>query len=134
MFSCRNVYGWGALYLHFPLSMKNLRKIIADKKSTLSMKCPIYEMSYLWIVRLWNVQSMKCSIYKMSFFKMSQRPCTLYISPICQLHMFMWNLAKSFRHEIYIFPKMKNWKMHNFMRGKGWELSILNPNYLKLPA
>ena len=40
--------------------VKNISSVY--EKSSLSMKCPIYEISYLW-----NVQSMKCLIYKMSY-------------------------------------------------------------------
>ena len=48
-----------ALYLHFPLSMKNLRKEnFVDKKSPLSMEN---------LLCLSNVLSMKCPIFEMSY-------------------------------------------------------------------
>ena len=74
-----------ALYLHFPLSMKNRRiQNFVDKKKPLSMenlhclwnvlfmKYSIYEMSYLWNVLSMKCLSMKwlpmkCLVYEMTY-------------------------------------------------------------------
>ena len=47
-------------------------KLSIYKKSSLSKKCPVYEMSYLWNVLsikcyLWKSFSMKCPIYEISY-------------------------------------------------------------------
>ena len=64
-----------SVYGKSPLSMENLLclwKIFSVYEMSLSMKCPIYEMSYLWNVRLWNVflwnvLCIKCPMYKTSY-------------------------------------------------------------------
>ena len=106
----------GALYLHLFLSMKNQRKqsFVNRKissvygKSSLSMKCPICELSYLWNVCLWNVflwnvLSMKCPIFEIFFYEMSQRRnlipllCSYsiytcnYVSYFFAVHKMIWN-------------------------------------------
>ena len=64
----------------------------ANEKSSLSLKCLIYEMSYVWNVlnikcpiyemsSLWNVLSIKCPIYEMYFYEMS------YL-----WNVFLWNV------------------------------------------
>ena len=80
----------------------------------LSMKCPIYEISYLWNVLfmkylsmkcpymkcplywmscLWNVLSMKCliykiSIYEMSIYEMSSMKCPIYKISFYEMSLF----------------------------------------------
>ena len=55
-----------AVYENYSLSMKSPIYEISYLWNVLSMKCPIYEMSFYELSYLWNVLSMKCPIYEMS--------------------------------------------------------------------
>ena len=68
-----------------------------------SMKCPIYEMSDLWNVPsmkcpiyemsyLWNVPSMKCPIYELSYlWNVPSMNCPNY-EMFCLWNFFIWNV------------------------------------------
>jgi len=92
-----NTFHW-----HFHKTRENMKmkrkKLSFVKKILLSLKCPIYEMLYLWNVLsmkcpiyemsyLWNVLSMKCPFYEMSFLwndlSMKWPICDIVISIKC---------------------------------------------------
>ena len=81
----------------------------------LSMKCPIYEMSYLWIVLsmkcpiyemsyLWNVLSMKCPFYEMS-----------YLWNVLSMKCFSMNAAKSQRRQTLLVEFLERYKVRKNM-------------------
>ena len=105
-------YLWNVISMKCPIyEMSYLKNVLS--KNVLSMKCPIYEVSYLW-----NVLSMKspiyemsyllkCPIYTMSFYKMSQHRI---IWRFWRKHINLWGIQNHNR----IFVKKIRWLLEPF--------------------
>ena len=109
-------------YIKNLLCLWNVLCLKCPSMKCLSMKCPIYEMFYLWNVLsmkcpicemsyLWNILFRKCTIYEMSFYEMSYLWNVLsmkFLSIKCTnaLLIFFWSyscLAHNYFSGYYFF-------------------------------
>ena len=116
-----------------------LKKISVYGKSSLSTKCLIHEMSYLWYCYIWNVLYMKCPIYDIVYIKCLSMKCPNAIT-LFQVVLHGRSASNSFRklpkstlifilwsqiNKCFLLYNIKRLIILNFGNLQRWKLSVV---------